>query len=209
MVQILLNSHLQPKRVEIELLKMDLRGIEPRSSHMRSEHSTSELQPRDMLHDAMSVLYSEPVGPVRLWLRMKWAEYPPEENMFFIFFIATFIHWRTQNKYSFDSQEGTNEVQISLKETGRRATRRTRSPWRQNKTIKNASVPPQHWHSPHWWPPDYCERARDSIADSSHLRNNWRSTVPNEGQWIIRSMSLENATFDVIQAPNNQLHSKP
>ena len=83
MVQILLNSHLQPKRVEIELLKMELRGIEPRSSHMRSEHSTSELQPRDMLHDAMLVLYSEPVGPVRLWLRMKWAEYPPEENINF------------------------------------------------------------------------------------------------------------------------------
>ena len=66
MVQILLNSHLQPKRVEIELLKMDLRGIEPLSSRMRSEHSTSELQPRDILHDAMLVLYSEPVGPVRL-----------------------------------------------------------------------------------------------------------------------------------------------
>ena len=25
---------------------MELRGIEPRTSHMRSEHSTSELQPR-------------------------------------------------------------------------------------------------------------------------------------------------------------------
>ena len=186
MVQILLNSHLQPKRVEIELLKMDLRGIEPLSSRMRSEHSTSELQPRDMLHDAMLVLYSEPVGPVRLWLRMKWAEYPPEENMFFIFFYRN-IHSLANTKHTIT----------------------TRSPWRQNKTIKNASVPPQHWRSSHWWPPDYCERARDSIADSSHLRNNWRSTVPNEGQWIIRSMSLENATFDVIQAPNNQLHSKP
>ena len=66
MVQILLNSHLQPKRVEIELLKMELRGIEPRSSHMRSEHSTSELQPREMFYDAMLVFHSEPVGPVRL-----------------------------------------------------------------------------------------------------------------------------------------------
>ena len=31
--------------------KMELRGIEPRTSHMRSEHSTSELQPLDKSND--------------------------------------------------------------------------------------------------------------------------------------------------------------
>ena len=65
--------------------------LEPRSSHMRSEHSTSELQPREMFYDAMLVFHSEPVGPVRLWLRMKWAEYPPEENMFFFSSQHSFI----------------------------------------------------------------------------------------------------------------------
>ena len=116
---------------------MELRGIEPRSSHMRSEHSTSELQPREMFYDAMLVLYSEPVGPVRLWLRMKWAEYPPEENMFFIFFYRnihslantkrTMVHG-LQRSWKGASPRQFGEHKTSIHSTRKRAPMKCRYP---------------------------------------------------------------------------------
>ena len=38
---------------------MELRGIEPRTSHMRSEHSTSELQPRVICDDYVGPVHSK------------------------------------------------------------------------------------------------------------------------------------------------------